>query len=97
MHARTERGRLGNEPVDVCLCPRCGEWPVLERDYDGDIWYWFRCPECGFMPGMGLRSYETGHDALRAWNDGAEEETKRIGKGDQAARRRANGTDGHAV
>ena len=83
-HARTEIGLLGNEEVDVCLCPRCGGWPALRRDYDGDLWYWFECPECGFMPGMGLRSYETGDEALHAWNSGAEEEARHLGDGGHA-------------
>lgn len=74
--ARTERGRLGGCEVDVCLCPRCEEWPEFVKDYDGDIWYRFRCPGCGFAPG--LRSYETGSEALDAWNSGAEREAERL-------------------
>lgn len=87
--AKMERGTLGGREVDVCLCPKCGGWPDLKRECNGDLWYWFCCSDCGFVPGM--RMYETGGDALHAWNTGAEAEAGRT-------RERADTTiRGHSV
>lgn len=74
--AKVDKGILGGHEVDVCLCPRCDGWPALCREDDGDLWYWFKCPDCGFTPG--LRMYGTSDEALRAWNSGAEAEARRL-------------------
>ena len=74
--AKMAKGILGGREVNVCLCPRCDGWPDFNRESDGDLWYWFSCPDCGFVPG--IRMYGTGNEALQAWNEGAEREAEAI-------------------
>lgn len=59
---------------EILHCPECGELPYLDIDRGCDgMWYRFKCgtPDCAFRIAnrYHIRSYETGRQAVDAWND----------------------------
>lgn len=63
--------KIDTSSYDIFPCT-CGSTPHMEKEVACDgMWYRLRCPSCGRT--SGIRSYDTGYQAVSAWNSAMRE------------------------